>query len=352
MSWQVVSDREHRRSPMTDRPVLLSVTASAPGKVVLSGEYAVLDGAPAICAALDRRARVQIVHSEADHHDVTAPGFSDVRGEFLAVDGVLQWLVGGDEFALLADVWHTANAVPSTNLSLQLDTREFVDTEQGVKIGIGSSAALTAALTAALCAVAATDVDVTRIAFAAHRRFQGGIGSGVDVACSSAGGLIEYRMGEAASAALDWPEDLAYALFWSGVPVGTGAKIESLDSQAPKPSRAALVYASRRVAAAWRSGSAAAILDEYRDYTKVLSEFSSDHSLGIFDAGHAEMAGVAEAAGLVYKPCGAGGGDVGILFSDSEDAIASFSEQALPQQFRLMDARLDSIGVQVERNGQ
>jgi phosphomevalonate kinase len=210
----------------------MPIAASAPGKIVLAGEYAVLDGAPAICAALDRRARVQIVRSDTDHHVVMAPGFSDARGKFLAIDGELQWLAGGDEFPLLTDVWQTANAVPSANLSLQLDTREFIDTKQGIKIGIGSSAALTTALAAALCEVAATDADATRVAFAAHRQFQGGLGSGVDVACSSTGGLIEYRMGEAASVSLDWPKGLVYALFWSGVAAATSAKIERLDSHA------------------------------------------------------------------------------------------------------------------------
>jgi ABC-type amino acid transport system permease subunit len=208
------------------------------------------------------------------------------------------------------------------------------------------------ALAAALCEVTETDADATRVAFAAHRQFQRGLGSGVDVACSSAGGLIEYRMRETSSVGLDWPIGLAYALFWSGVAVGTSAKIERLDSQMPKPSRAALVYAARRMATAWRSGSAVTILDEYRDYTQVLREFSTDHSLGIFDAGHAELAESAEAAGLVYKPCGAGGGDVGIVFADNEESITSFVEQQLPQQFQTMNARLDPLGVQVERKEQ
>jgi len=336
---------------MTDRSVSLSVAVSAPGKVVLSGEYAVLDGAPAICAALDRRARVQIVQSETDHHVVEAPGFSDARGEFLAIDGELQWLAAGDDFPLITAVWQTANAMSSTHLSLQLDTTEFVDAAQGDKIGIGSSAALTTALAAALCEVAETDADAIRIAFAAHRQFQGGLGSGIDVACSVVGGLIEYRMGESTSVSLDWPEGLAYALFWSGVAVGTGAKIERLGAQKPLPSRAALACAAHRMADTWRSGSASAILDAYSDYTEVLREFSSDHDLGIFDAGHAEMASLADAAGLVYKPCGAGGGDVGIVFADNEDSIASFAEQKLPGKFRKIDARLDAHGVQVERNG-
>jgi len=328
-----------------------SVTASAPGKIVLSGEYAVLDGAPAICAALDRRARVDVAQNNEKHHVVTAPEYSDMRGEFLDAHGDLQWLAGGDEFRLVGDVWRTANVNPSTSLSLRLDTSEFVDVEQGLKIGVGSSAALTTALAAALCEVAEADADATRVAFAAHRQFQGGLGSGVDVACSSAGGLIEYRMGGESIVQLDWPDGLAYALFWSGVAVGTGTKIERLDSQIPKPSRAALVYAGRRVAAAWRSGSAARIMDEYRDYIEVLREFSIDHDLGIFDAGHAEMADLAGAAGLVYKPCGAGGGDVGVVFADNEESIASFVDQQLPQQFQTINARLDPLGVQVDRNG-
>ena len=38
-----------------------AVTATAPGKVVICGEYAVLDGATAIAAAVDRRAVVRAI---------------------------------------------------------------------------------------------------------------------------------------------------------------------------------------------------------------------------------------------------------------------------------------------------
>ena len=36
------------------------VTATAPGKLVLLGEYAVLEGAPALVMAIDRRAEVRL----------------------------------------------------------------------------------------------------------------------------------------------------------------------------------------------------------------------------------------------------------------------------------------------------
>ena len=335
---------------MTERHLSLPVTASAPGKLVLSGEYAVLDGAPAICMALDRRAHVSVRPGGDNHHTVTAPGFTDACGEFRALDDELEWLAAGDEFSLLDAVWRAGNVIPPGTLSLLLDTNEFVDARQGVKIGIGSSAALATALATALCDVAEAVADATRVAFAAHRRFQGGLGSGVDVACSSAGGLIEYRMGGASIEQLQWPDGLAYALLWSGVTASTGVRLERLDAQTARPSRAALVCASRRMAAAWRGGAVSAILDEYRDYTKVLREFSADHNLGIFDAGHAELMELAEATGLVYKPCGAGGGDVGIILTDSEESIAAFAEQTLPQQFEFLNAKLDPHGVRVDRD--
>ena len=60
--------------------IATTVVASAPGKAVLCGEYAVLDGAPAVCMALDRRARVTVTPFEGDWNRVSAPGYSAVEG--------------------------------------------------------------------------------------------------------------------------------------------------------------------------------------------------------------------------------------------------------------------------------
>lgn len=326
------------------------VVASAPGKLVLCGEYAVLEGAPAICMAVNRRARVTVALSGDEHHIVTAPGLTHEYGRFQLRDGELEWLEAGEKFRLFDAVWRTAEAQPDAGRSFELDTREFLDSDGGSKLGIGSSAALAVALSAALCELAGSGADTASIAFAAHREFQDGRGSGVDIACSVAGGLIEYRQGDAVrSRRLSWPSGLAHALIWSGVSASTKSKLEHLDNQLSRPSRAALVYSARRIAGAWSAGSADAILDEYRDYIKVLREFSIDHELGIFDAGHAELTAAAHAAGLVYKPCGAGGGDMGIVLGDDPAAIEAFVGNALPPGFQLLDMNIDLNGVQVVR---
>jgi phosphomevalonate kinase len=334
---------------MAETSAQLLVTASAPGKIVLAGEYAVLDGAPAICMAVDRRARVTISTSTEDHHTVIAPGLTNERGRFVARDGEITWIAAGEKFALLDEVWRTANARSRTPMSLLLDSREFVAAGSGTKIGSGSSAALTVALAAALCELADTTGDAVSVAFAAHRQFQGGLGSGADVACSIAGGIIEYRMVGNETRSTDWPAGLEHALLWSGVPVSTGRKIRHLAAQKTMPSRAALGIAARRLAKAWRKASTHALLGEFHDYTRTLREFSIDHELGIFDAGHAELAVAAEAAGVVYKPCGAGGGDLGIVLADSEAAIASFVGKALPRNFQVLNMNVDPHGMRVAR---
>jgi phosphomevalonate kinase len=81
----------------------------------------------------------------------------------------------------------------------------------------------------------------------------------------------------------------------------------------------------------------------------VLRQFGDDHKLGIFDAGHAELADAADAAGVVYKPCGAGGGDVGIVFADNNAAVTAFVGRSLPNDFRVLNMNIDSHGVQIVR---
>ena len=147
---------------------------------------------------------------------------------------------------------------------------------------------------------------------------------------------------------LAWPAGLGYALFWSRVPASTTAKLESLSQQAPKQSRIALDEAATRAAAAWSAGLAAQIVAEMHAYTERLRRFSVDHELGIFDAGHAGL--VTEPGDpVVYKPCGAGGGDIGIALSTDTDALAEFAERASASGFVRLDVGIDPQGYQVTR---
>jgi phosphomevalonate kinase len=324
---------------------MIDIKASAPGKVIIAGEYAVLDGAPAICMAVNRRAHVSIRSSSDNHHTVAAPGFAEKVASFGSISEC------AEEYPLLAAVWQELQIETPEFLNIVLDSSGFSDAEAG-KIGIGSSAALTVALTAALARLAGESRDIRGIAMVAHRRLQGGAGSGADIACSLAGGTIEYRMGEKVSAELGWPTGLRYALLWSGVPADTGAQLDKLNSAAAHGSRAELGGSAKAVAAAWKSGDAEQVMNGLSEYIATLRRFDVDHKLGIFDAGHAVLADTADSLELVYKPCGAGGGDLGIAISSDDAELAAFVDIARQQNFKLMDLAIDASGVVANGNEQ
>jgi len=316
-----------------------TVVASAPGKAVLCGEYAVLDGAPAVCMALNRRARVTVTPCEGEWIRVSAPGYTAVEGLLRVVGGEIEWLQGASEFALVDAALRTCVAAPERVVSIELDGNAFRDRASNEKIGIGSSAALTVALLAALRGTE----DVFADASAAHRLLQQGAGSGVDIATSVHGGLLEYRMAAAKVTALQWPAGLQYRLVWSGIAADTRVKLAQLDTTADSKARTELLQAAIAMAKAWRS--ATRVLGEYPAYIECLRRFSVDHGLGIFDAGHDELCRAAADAGLVYKPCGAGGGDVGILLGRSGEQLDDF----MVGRQQTLRCELDPVGVKLEQ---
>ena len=321
----------------------MRIAASAPGKFVVSGEYAVLDGAPAICAAVDRRAVVTIEANDDGHHVVSAPGFTAATGRFSTGPGGLTWLDGGREFGLFEAAWNASRpAVTDTALAISLDTSAFLDSGSGTKVGLGSSAALAAALATALNAIGGAGPG--DVAHAAHRRFQGGSGSGVDVACSLAGGIIEYRMADRTTRPAPWPAGLHFSILWSGIAAETRARVARFVDLGSSPSRNGLREASSAVAGVFARGRAADVVAALADYTQALLRFDAAHGLGIFDAGHRALAEQAADAGIVYKPCGAGGGDIGVALATSRASLASFETAAARAGFSRLALSIDPRG--------
>jgi len=300
----------------------VTTVASAPGKIVLAGEYAVLSGAPAVCMAVQARAFATVAASPDGDCHVTTPGFSGA-GPFAVVDAACP------------------GARPSNNI--ELDTRAF--SVDGNKIGIGSSAAVTVALVAAL----ENSTDVFSPALRAHDELQGGTGSGIDVAAAVHGGLIEYEMPTRSVRAISWPSELAIRVLWTGVSASTEASLQKLAEQAKRPSQAQLGLAAARMASVWRSGDATSILAEYATYIRALRQFSIDHDLGIFDAGHNELTDAAMANNLVYKPAGAGGGDIGVLFGRDAADLDAFIDSHADLTHGIVPCELDLDGVRLER---
>jgi phosphomevalonate kinase len=343
------------------------IAATAPGKAVLSGEYAVLSGAPAIAVAVNHRVRVSLESVEGELNSLTAPGYLEGTWHFgVNENRLFNWqerLPDAASFALVEAVWNAFDCAAWPALSLSIDTREFCNPVDGKKFGFGSSAAVTVALTAALqrfrSVTAPIDqppldqasqpqTQLDQIAIDSHRRFQHGRGSGVDIATSLKGGLIEYSMDVGSPRACAWPEGLFYRFLWSGSSADTPAmlaKLRSIGTGKSERSMQALCNAAQRAAVAWTGGDGRDVMRVLSEYVGVLRQFNVDLDLSIFDAGHEQLTDLAADRDLVYKPCGAGGGDIGVILARSQDEIDDFSELATTQGFMGLDAEVDEYGV-------
>ncbi len=328
------------------------VSASAPGKIVVCGEYAVLNGAPAVAMAIDRRARVTVQAAAGNTHTFSANGV--ITGEFRFnsdASGALERLSGAG-LTLVEAVWRELTLSDVPPLQLHIDSSAFCDPVGGSKLGFGSSAAVSVALSAALCAFGDAPDDPATAAAAAHRRFQGDIGSGVDVATSICGGVIEYCMQSMnPPSSLPWPRPIKYRVLWSGSAADTRDKIGRLrDAVTDAASTTALTERAANVAYRWRNGNSEQLLRSMRDYVDALIQFDDQHSLGIFESGHRELFDLARNHDVVYKPCGAGGGDIGMALTDDDDErLDQFVAEATQCGFTALDVSLDTGGVTVDK---
>mgnify|MGYP000031203183 CR=1 FL=1 len=138
-------------------------------------------------------------------------------------------------------------------------------------------------------------------------------------------------------------------MLWTGVSVSTAAKLHKLFEKPPRGSRSILSELATAMADTWCAGDADAVLEVYRQiYINALRQFSVDHDLGIFDAGHDQLTDAAMVDGLVYKPAGAGGGDVGMLFGRDEADLDAFLERRSDLVRGVLPCALDESGVRME----
>jgi phosphomevalonate kinase len=290
--------------------------AQAPGKVVISGAYAVLDGAPAIVAAVDRYAVADSERAPEFVSDEVREALGDRRAPFI------------DAGALRAN---------------------------GRKLGLGSSAAILVASLAALELELAPELSgralaerVLDAALAAHARAQGG-GSGIDVAASAFGGVMLARRTRDGlrlePAAL--PPEISIGVFAAGQAASTRelvARVRALKGS--EPSRyerliGAQSEASEAAAAALKSGDAPAVVRALALQAAALTELGAAAGVPIVTPELEAMRTEGERRGAAVLPAGAGGGDVALWVGATPGQLAP---QAFPG-FERLSLALGAPGV-------
>jgi len=302
-----------------------AVVTQAPGKVMVSGDYAVLCGAPALMLAIDRYARCRIEADPQGHEGWWVEAAGAAAGTRLT-RADLQTATAPDDAALW---WHALRRFdvmtdcPAARASV--DSRSFYDGDR--KLGLGSSAAASTAIYAALCRLLDRPPQLAD-ALALHRDLQRGAGSGADVAASFTGGRLRYEEGRAEGS--DALTSLSLRFVWTGQPADTRTHIDRFDRWRGDGEPGALTTLLDAARAVFTETDAARGLQDYADALYALDQ---DARLGIFGAAHDRLYEQARRAGICYKPCGAGGGDLGLAASTDPERLDRFV-YALPGEFR------------------
>ncbi len=158
-----------------------SFRISAPGKLMLLGEHAVLHGFLSMVCAVNQRITIKITPQKDDKILI----FSDI-GEYSSTLGNLT-PHPNFKFILTAISRQKENLKTGLRLDIQSDFTPHV--------GLGSSAAVTAAITAALSLLNNQQLNRKQIFTQGLKTIKEvqGTGSGADLAASIFGGVLAYR---------------------------------------------------------------------------------------------------------------------------------------------------------------
>jgi len=300
--------------------------ATAPGKLILTGEYAVLDGATALVIAVNRRA-------------IATAGKPAEQSAFLvAVAEEMATRFGADSPPALAA------------RETVVDSAAFY--RGAHKLGLGSSAAVTVAATALALGTTIDRETIREIAAAAHAGAQGARGargSGADIAAAIYGGAIAFTGGAGASVArLRWP---AVTLLACGC--GASADTASLVAQvvaarAAHPAEVgaaltAIAEASRSAADATDGAALIAALARAAEATDQLARATG---VALVPDSITRARAAISALGGALKTTGAGGGDVAVavlpITADATIATQTLIEAGCtPLELTVDDAGVD-----------
>jgi phosphomevalonate kinase len=364
------------------------LTLKVPGKLMIAGEYAVLEPhQPAVVTAVDRymTASVELAHENL----VSLPALGLVDVPWTAGADAVSFGVEDPRLRFVGEALGAAIAHVRSQfvlpLPFHLKLESELDGPDGKKFGLGSSAAAVVATVAAALVLLRDDdagapepETIFKLAAIAHLKAQGS-GSGADVAASTFGGWLRYSsfqpewlaerlpgMGLERLLHEPWPffsverlsplpRDLRLCVGWTGEPASTAAlvpRVRALREQDPgayghflAESQVSVEHLVAGLTSANR-GRALAALERNR---KALAELGQRAGVAIETPALAALHHWAEVCGGGGKPSGAGGGDCGVALIFGDDKLEGLQHAWRQAGLEPLPLGVSDAGVTVTR---
>jgi mevalonate kinase len=326
-------------------------TSSAPGKVYLFGEHAVVYGEPAVPCAIERRARVTVEARDdstvrVTASDLTLDGFTveydrdpTDRPDVDVAPSLVEAAVGYVDGA----VAQARDAADAPDAGFEVT----VESDIPLGAGLGSSAAVVVAAIDAATRELGVELDGEELAERAYRvehDVQDGQASRADTFCCTVGGAVRVE-GDDCRRIPDAPA-LPFVVGYDGGAGDTGELVAGV-----RALREEYDFAADTVAAIGdlvRRGETALDANDVDELGELMD---IDHgllsALGVSSRSLDAMVWAARDAGaLGAKLTGAGGGGCIVALDDSDDTLAAL--EFAPECEQAFRAGLDTEGVRVE----
>jgi phosphomevalonate kinase, ERG8-type, Gram-positive branch len=359
-----------------------------PGKLMIAGEYAVLEpGHQAVVAAVDRYVTAHIIPSCQNKLSLPQLSMENITWEI--GEGKVQFNISDSRLGFIQN----SIAVSSQYLNESLVklcpfhlkiVSGLDDPETGKKYGLGSSAAVVAAVIFAVLYFHAVGIEpddlekVFKLSALAHLKTQRG-GSGADIAAAIYGGWLQYSafsaewvlkqekkgVGLKQLLGRSWPylsikqvvppTQLKLAVGWTGKPAATIPMIENLKTlrknnyEVYKEFLKESDEAVEKLIKGFEFNDCKEAINSLRLNRKALIKLQHKTEINIETEELGTLCYIAEAFGS-GKSSGAGGGDCGIAFLKDDDSRQELYKEWKAAGIEPLELRVAQKGVTIEKN--
>lgn len=323
--------------------------SSAPGKVYLFGEHAVVYGEPTVLCAIERRATVTVKARDDDRlrvqtNDLTLDGFSVEYG-----DGALDADIDVPRSLVEAAVGYVDGAIEQVRDVIDENVGFTIAIESDIPLGAGlgsSAAVVVAAIDAATreMGIELTPKEIADRAYQVEYDVQDGQASRADTFCSALGGTVRVEGDDCQP--IENPSRLPLVIGYDGGAGDTGELVSGVRALREEYDFAADTV--RAIGDIVRTGERALAEADIEEIGRLM-DFNHGllSALGVSSRSLDAMVWAArDADALGAKLIGAGGGGCIVALDESPDTATALSyTPGCEEAFR---AELDREGVRVE----